>query len=123
MELTTFNSFCGSKPGTQKVIQWGGAHVWKVGGKIFAIASHWGKDTPQEIFKISFKASEFSFQILTEQPNIIPAPYLGRYRWVQLEKPDALDDKEVCAYVDQAYGLVLEKLPKATQKMISGIPT
>jgi len=113
MNLAAFNSYCSQLPATTKVIQWGGAHVWKVGGKVFSIASHWGKDTSVEIFKISFKCSEFSFQILTEQPDIKPAPYLGRYQWVQLEQPDALTDVEAENYITEAHKIIVAKLTRA----------
>ncbi len=43
MKLETFNKYCASLPATNTVVQWGGAHVWKVGDKIFAMASLWGK--------------------------------------------------------------------------------
>ena len=42
MTLDDYNGFCASLPGTTHVVQWGGAHVWKVGGKVFAIAG-WGE--------------------------------------------------------------------------------
>ena len=32
-----YNRFCASLHATTHVVQWGGAHVWKVGGKVFAI--------------------------------------------------------------------------------------
>jgi hypothetical protein len=31
MTLDEYNSFCGSLPFATHVVQWGGAHVWKVG--------------------------------------------------------------------------------------------
>ena len=37
MTYEEFNAFCGGLPATTYVVQWGGAHVWKVGGKVFAI--------------------------------------------------------------------------------------
>ncbi|WP_339832848.1 hypothetical protein [uncultured Parvibaculum sp.] len=37
MTYREFNAFCASLPATTYVVQWGGAHVWKVGGKVFAI--------------------------------------------------------------------------------------
>ncbi len=37
MTFEEFNAFCGSLPATTYVVQWGGSHVWKVGGKVFAI--------------------------------------------------------------------------------------
>ncbi len=41
MTLEDYNEFCASLPHAAHVVQWGGAHVWKVGGlekgKVFAI--------------------------------------------------------------------------------------
>jgi predicted DNA-binding protein (MmcQ/YjbR family) len=37
MTYDAFNAFCRALPATTYVVQWGGAHVWKVGGKVFAI--------------------------------------------------------------------------------------
>ena len=37
MTLDDYNAFCASLPHDNHVIQWGGAHVWKIGGKVFAI--------------------------------------------------------------------------------------
>ena len=39
MTFEEFNAFCRSLPATTYVVQWGGSHVWKVGGKVFAIGS------------------------------------------------------------------------------------
>jgi len=42
MNYETFNKFCGSLVATSYVVQWGDSHVWKVGGKVFAIGG-WEK--------------------------------------------------------------------------------
>lgn len=117
MRLDDFNSFCENLPATTKVIQWGGANVWKVGGKIFAIASFWGpnskdKTLPEEGSKISFKCSEFSYQVLIEQENIIPAPYLARAKWVQVETDDAMGDEDIRSYIKEAHTIIAAKLSK-----------
>jgi len=117
MRLSEFNTCCESLPSVTKVIQWGGAHVWKVGGKIFAIASRWGpnsnfKIVPEEGARISFKCSDFSYSILIEQQGIIPAPYLARAKWVQLEEMDAMSNEEVCAYITEAHAIITAKLTK-----------
>ncbi|RED52053.1 MmcQ/YjbR family DNA-binding protein [Aestuariispira insulae] len=108
-----FDRFCGSLPGTSNVIQWGNASVWKVGGKIFAICSHWG---PGEDQKISFKCSDMSYQVLIEQPDIIPAPYLARAKWVQLAEMDAMTEEEIRAYVTQAHKIIAGKLTRAKRR-------
>ena len=37
MTFEELDTICLAKPGTEKVIQWMGSHVYKVGGKVFAI--------------------------------------------------------------------------------------
>ena len=111
MNLSQFDAYCDSLPATEMVVQWGGAHVWKVGGKIFALASNWGKKSAGT--KIGFKASDMAFLMLTEQPDIEPSPYLGRYKWVQLQSSDALSAEDLKAYIAMAHSLVAAKLTKA----------
>ena len=73
MTLDDYNSFCASLPATNHVVQWGGAHVWKVGAKVFAIG---GWDEGREPF-VTFKCSEMAYDILKDQPGCRPAPYLA----------------------------------------------
>ncbi len=117
MKLSEFDGFCGGLAATEMVIQWGGAHVWKVGGKVFALASTWGKHSGD--FKIGFKASDMAFMMLTEQADIEPSPYLGRYKWVQLQTSDALSNSDIKAYIDMAHQLVVAKLTKAKRRELS----
>ena len=110
MTLEQFDTFCASLPGTAMVVQWGNAHVWKVGDKIFAIASPWGPDRPDHSFKISFKCSDFSYYLLCEQPGVIPAPYLARAKWVQVQERDALDTNDLKSYISAAHEIIAAKL-------------
>lgn len=118
MTRKEFDKFCKALPKTTHVEQWGGASVWKVGGKIFAVCSEWG---PGAGPKISFKCSDLSYDILRQQKGIIPAPYLARAKWVQIEAPKAMSDKDVGAYIDTAYRLVAAKLTRAKRAEI-GLP-
>ena len=110
MTREEFDSFCKSLPATTNVIQWGNASVWKVGGKIFAICSGWGEG---EGPKFSFKVSDMGFEVLTDMPDIIPAPYLARAKWVQLETPDAMADEEFRKHIVAAHEIIVGKLTKA----------
>ena len=119
MNLDKFNTYCGSLPATEKVIQRGGAHVWKVGGKIFALASRWGKAPSEGVIKIGFKTNDMAFMMLTDQPDIEPSPYLGRYKWVQLQTESTLPDDDIKAYIEAAHALVAAKLTKATRRELN----
>ena len=65
MTLEEYNGFCASLRAATHVVQWGGSHVWKVGGKVFAIASLGGASG----LGITFKCSDIGFDILREQPG------------------------------------------------------
>ncbi|MEJ2418196.1 MAG: MmcQ/YjbR family DNA-binding protein, partial [Exilibacterium sp.] len=73
MTYEEFNEFCRALTATTYVNQWGGSHVWKVGGKVFAIGG-WNKSSGPAI---SFKVSPHNFEVLQEQPGFRPAPYLA----------------------------------------------
>lgn len=49
MNYDAFNEFCRSLPATTYVVQWGGAHFWKVGGKVFAIGG-WADDQEAYVY-------------------------------------------------------------------------
>ena len=53
MTYDEFNAFCRSLPHTTHVVQWGGSHVWKVGGKVFAIGGWDNGKYPGITFKVS----------------------------------------------------------------------
>ena len=110
MKLETYNNFCASLPATTHVVQWGGAHVWKVGGKVFAIAG-WSDDEEPHIV---FKTSDLAFDILREQAGLRPAPYLAPRggKWIQLFEPDAMAEVDVLAYLKESHRLISLKLTK-----------
>ncbi|WP_222872578.1 MmcQ/YjbR family DNA-binding protein [Hankyongella ginsenosidimutans] len=68
MTPSELNAFCAALPATTHVVQWGGADVWKVGGKVFVISST----------GITFKVSPMSYEVLRQMPGLRPAPYLLR---------------------------------------------
>jgi predicted DNA-binding protein (MmcQ/YjbR family) len=108
VKYAEIEKFCLSLPAATLSIQWGSDHVYKVGGKMFAVMG--GPQTrPQTL---SFKAGDASFDILTQATNIIPAPYMARAKWVNLQKLDALNTKELKAYLMRAHALVAEGLSK-----------
>lgn len=113
MNRDDFDAYCSTLRATKNVVQWGGSSVWKVGGKIFAICSHWG---PVDRDCISFKCAEHSYQVLCELPGVVPAPYLARAKWVQVQSNEALTDDDVKSYIEEAHALIATKLTKKQQR-------
>jgi predicted DNA-binding protein (MmcQ/YjbR family) len=114
MTLDGYNRFCASLPHTAHVVQWGGAHVWKIGGKVFAIAG-WSDG---EELAVTFKCSDVAFEILKEQPGLRPAPYLASrgMTWIQRRTDESMDDAVLRDYLRQSYRLVSLKLTRRTRK-------
>ena len=102
-----YNAFCGSLPATTYVVQWDDAHVWKVGGKVFALA-RWRDGQPF----ITFKVSDVSYEVLREQPGLRPAPYLASrgLKWIQHHAQPGLSDDELHAYLRRAHEIVAQGL-------------
>lgn len=112
MTYEEFNEFCRALSATTYVIQWGGSHVWKVGGKVFAIGG-WQDDEPS----FTFKVSEISYEMLKEQPGLRPAPYLASrgMKWIQHHAKPGLSDDELRDYVRQSHLIVSQGLSKKRQ--------
>ncbi len=53
MTYEAFNDYCRELAAVSYVIQWGDSHVWKVGGKVFAIGGWEHVDKPAFTFKTS----------------------------------------------------------------------
>lgn len=113
MTLSDYNAFCAALPAAHHALQWGGSHVWKVGGKVFAIASQWhtGPDQPPYI---TFKTSDMSFELLKDQPGCRPAPYLASrgMKWIQRCDAGSIDDEALRDYLRESHRLVAAKLTR-----------
>ncbi len=113
MTYEEYNDFCKALPATTHVVQWGGAHVWKVGGKVFAIGGWGDGDT-----RITFKVSDIAYEMLRDQPGLRPAPYLASrgMKWIQHYEAPGLSDDDLKDYIRQSHRIVSLGLTKKKQK-------
>ena len=120
MTLEEYNTYCASLPHTTHVVQWGGSHVWKIGGKVFAI----GGEEDGELTRCSFKVSDMSFDILKDQPGCHGAPHLASrgMKWIQRISDETLSDDDLKAYLEGSYKLVGAGLTKKLQKELGLLP-
>jgi predicted DNA-binding protein (MmcQ/YjbR family) len=109
-----FNNFCDSLPATTHVIQWRNSHVWKVGGKVFAIGSWGNSEKPA----FTFKTSDHNFLFLCEFPGYRPAPYLASrgLKWIQQYDASPAEDEELKYYIKESHRIVSLGLTKKKQK-------
>lgn len=114
MTLDEYDRFCASLKHATHVVQWGGAHVWKVAGKVFAIA--W--DNPGSELAVTFKVSDMAWEILPDQPGLRPAPYLASrgMKWVQHHDKPGLDDDALRDYIAESHRQAAMSLSKKRQR-------
>ena len=114
MNVDWIRNLCLSFPQTTEQIQWGDDLVFKVAGKIHAIAVL----RPAKTW-LTFKASPEKFAELIERPGVIPAPYLARAKWVALETKEALSTDELTLLLRESYDMVVAKLPRKTRETLA----
>lgn len=114
MTYEEFNDYCQSLPATTYIVQWGNAHVWKVGGKVFAIGG-WEKANEPAF---TFKTSDLNFNLLQDEEGFRPAPYMASrgMKWIQQYQSHQDSDEKLRYYIKESHYLVSLGLTKKQQK-------
>lgn len=110
MNIEILQSICKKLPYVTEDIKWGHDLCFLIAGKMFCIA---GLNAP---LTVSFKVKDEEFEELSNSSGIIPAPYVARYKWIQVQDAERFSPEEWEHYISQSYHLVKDKLPK---KLIS----
>jgi predicted DNA-binding protein (MmcQ/YjbR family) len=105
MNIDAIRTYCLQFPRATEKLQWGDDLCFKIAGKIFAML---GLDNP----RLCFKCTPDVFSELIEREDIRPAPYVGRYKWVMLDRLDAVSDLELEDLIQQSYTMVAAKAHK-----------
>ena len=105
MNVDAIREYCMAFPRATEKLQWGDNLCFKIGGKIFVIL---GLDDP----RLCFKCTPERFAELIEREDIRPAPYVGRYKWVMLDRLDALPNDELKESIRQSYDMVAANAPR-----------
>jgi predicted DNA-binding protein (MmcQ/YjbR family) len=106
-------TYCLSFPHATESLQWE-ALVFKVAGKIFAVAA-----LEPERHVLSIKCAEEKFAEMVECPGVVPAPYLARAKWIALESEDALPHQQLRALIRESYDLVIAKMPRKSREALA----
>jgi len=93
--------YCLSFAGAKENLQWEDELCFKVNGKIFVM---FGLDSVPQ--RMCFKCTPDKFAELCEFEDIHPAPYVGRYEWVMLDRLDALPKEELRDLIRHSYQMV-----------------
>jgi predicted DNA-binding protein (MmcQ/YjbR family) len=95
---------CLDFPQVTENLQWGDELCFKIAGKIFVML---GLDNP----RLCLKCTPDTFAELIEREDIRPAPYVGRYNWVMLDRLDAVSWNELQELIQRSYEMVAAKTP------------
>jgi len=103
-----FDAACRALPGVTMDVQWGEDHVYKVGGRMFAVGGPHGH--------CSVKMSDIAFEALVEAEIARPAPYLARAKWLRFDALTGVDAAEMTGWLANAHALVAAKLTRAMRR-------
>jgi predicted DNA-binding protein (MmcQ/YjbR family) len=115
MSIEEIREFCLTFPEATENLQWGDDLCFKIRGKIFVTIAL--TTVPQ---KLCFKCSAETFVELLEREDIRPAPYVGRYKWVILDRLDALGAGELQDFIRRSYEMVAAKTPAKSRSRVKG---
>ena len=114
VKADAIREYCLTFPHASENLQWGDDLCFKIRGKIFVV----GLDNAQ----LCLKCPPETFAELIEREDIRPAPYVGRYKWVMLERLDAVRWDELRELIRESYEMVAAKAPAKTVKKNKSVP-
>ena len=111
MEPQDLETFCGSWPGVASGVKWEDDLVFTVAGKMFVVTGLRGPHKQ----RISFKVDPDRFLELTDQPGMMPAPYMARAFWISIVEPERFSRETIETFVRRSYELVRAGLSRKIQ--------
>lgn len=117
MNIETLQQYCLSKKGVTEETPFGpGNLVYKVGGKMFLLAS-------LDAFPLQFSAKcdpEEAIQLRDTYPCVLPGYHMNKKHWNTVMVDGTVSDKILQEWIDASYHLVLKCLPKKSKEEILG---
>jgi predicted DNA-binding protein (MmcQ/YjbR family) len=107
-DVDWIRDLCLSFPEATEDMPWGDDLCFKVRGKIFTGVVLSDGRFP----RITLKSSPERFHELLETEGITVAPYVGRYKWIQIASSNLLPPVELEDLIRQSYELVASKAPR-----------
>jgi predicted DNA-binding protein (MmcQ/YjbR family) len=114
VNLETFRKYCLSKPQTTEGTPFGpDVLVFKVGGKMFALASL--DEVPA---RVNLKCDpDLALELRDRYEQVTPGYHMNKKHWNTIEIESGIPDAELRKMIDHSYDLVVRRLPKAKRKL------
>ena len=100
MKSEFIRDICLSFPNVKEDVKWGHDLCFLINEKMFCVTGIEGE------FGVSLKVKEDEFEELTSRQNIIPAPYLARYKWIFVKDAGCFTIKDWKHFLRQSYELI-----------------
>ncbi len=115
MDLESFREYCLSKPGATEDMPFGeDVLVFRVGGKMFALAS---------LDEIPATANlkcdpDLALELRDRYEQVRPGYHMNKKHWNTVEIDSGIPDAELHKMIDHSYELVVKRLPDAKRKLL-----
>ena len=115
MDLGSFREYCLSKPGATEDTPFGeDVLVFKVGGKMFALAPL--DEVPAAA---NLKCDpDLALELRDRYEQVRPGYHMNKKHWNTVEIESGIPDAEVREMIDHSYELVTQSLSKAERKKL-----
>src|SRR6266705_1210052 len=114
MDLAEFREYCLSKPSATEGAPFGpDVLVFKVGGKMFALATL--DEVPPTV---NLKCDpDLALDLRDRYEQVGPGYHMNKKHWNTVEIASGIPDIELRKMIDHSYKLVIERLPKPKAKV------
>ncbi len=115
MDLESFREYCLSKPAATEDMPFGeDVLVFRVGGKMFALAS---------LDEIPATANlkcdpDLALELRDRYEQVRPGYHMNKKHWNTVEFDNGIPDAELHKMIDHSYELVVKRLPDAKRKLL-----
>src|SRR5437588_10595916 len=113
MDLESFREYCLSKVAATESMPFGeGVLVFKVAGKIFALAA-----LDEIPVTVNLKCDpDLALELRDRYEQVRPGYHMNKKHWNTVEIEGEIPDAELRKMIDHSYDLVAKALPKSTAK-------
>ena len=115
MDLESFREYCLSKPAATEDMPFGeDVLVFRVGGKMFALAS---LDEIPATANLKCEP-DLALELRDRYEQVRPGYHMNKKHWNTVEIDSGIPDAELCKMIDHSYELVVKRLPDVKRKLL-----
>ena len=115
MDIEEFREYCLSKPAATEDTPFGPDNiVFKVGGKMFALAAL--DEVPPAV---NLKCDpDLALELRDRYAQVRPGYHMNKKHWNTVELDGVIPEKEIRKMIDHSYDLVVKSLPKSRREKL-----